>query len=160
MSNDTPTPQSISGAAAFKVGIVAARFNGAYVDVLLERVLTTLRDAGVREKNIRVARVPGSNELPVAAQLLAAACKPDVVIALGVLIRGNTIHYELIASAATRALQRVALDARIPAINGIVVAENVAQARTRCLGRSGRGAEFARAALEMAALKKKLSEKK
>jgi 6,7-dimethyl-8-ribityllumazine synthase len=160
MSLDTPKPQSISGAATFKVGIVAARFNGALVDALLEQALATLRVAGVREKNIRVARVPGSNELPVAAQLLAASRKPDAVIALGVLIRGDTIHYELIAGAATHALQRVALDARIPAINGIVVAENAAQAKARCLGRTGRGGEFARAALEMAALKKNLSKEK
>jgi 6,7-dimethyl-8-ribityllumazine synthase len=160
MSLDTPKPQSISGAATFKVGIVAARFNDALVDALLEQALATLRNAGVREKNIRVARVPGSNELPAAAQLLAASRKPDAVIALGVLIRGDTIHYELIAGAATHALQRVALDARIPAINGIVVAENAAQASARCLGRTGRGGEFAHAALEMAALKKNLSKKK
>lgn len=159
MSLDSPKPQTISG-AAFKVGIVAARFNETLVDALLHQAVETLLNAGVREKNIRILRVPGSNELPSAAQLLAASQKPDVLLALGVLIRGDTIHYELIADAATHALQRVALDSRTPVINGIVVAENQAQAKARCAGRIGRGGEFAHSALEMAALKKKLSTKK
>jgi len=157
MSLDTPKPQTIAGAAAFKVGIVAARFNNTLVDALLHQAFETLRNAGVREKNIRIERVPGSNELPVAAQLLAAAHPPDVLIALGVIIRGDTIHYELIADASAHALQRVALDTRTPVINGIVTAENRAQAKARCHGAISRGAEFASTALEMAALKKKLS---
>ena len=165
MSLDTPKPQAIaaSAAAGFKIGIVAARFNGALVDALLHQAFETLRNAGVRQKNIRIERVPGSNELPSAAQLLAtaapAAQKPDALIALGVIIRGDTIHYELIADASAHALQRVALDTRTPVINGIVTAENRAQAESRCLGAISRGAEFARTALEMAGLKKKLSTK-
>lgn len=107
--------------------------------------------------SLRVERVPGSNELPVAAQLLARSGHYDVIVALGVLIRGDTIHYELIADAATQALQRVALESATPVINGVVVAENQAQAEARCRGPINRGAEFARAALEMAALKRRLS---
>lgn len=159
MSLDTPKPQSING-AALKVAIVAARFNNTLVDALLQQAIDTLRKAGVKQRNIRVERVPGSNEVPSAAQLLAASQKPDVVIALGVLIRGDTIHYELIADGATHALQRLALDIRTPVINGVVVAENQQQAETRCLGSISRGGEFAHSALEMAALKKKLSAKK
>jgi len=159
MSLDTPKPQIIAGAAAFKVGIIAARFNNTLVDALLHQAFETLRNAGVREKNIRIERVPGSNELPSAAQLLADAQKPDVLIALGVIIRGDTIHYELIADASAHALQRVALDTRTPVINGIVTAETRAQAKARCLGTISRGAEFAATALEMADLKKKLSPK-
>ena len=165
MSLDTPKPQAIAAtdAAAFKIGIVAARFNNALVDALLRQVFETLRNAGVLEKNIRVERVPGSNEIPLAAQLLATTApaprKPDALIALGVIIRGDTIHYELIADASAHALQRVALDTRTPVINGIVTAETRAQAEARCLGKINRGAEFARTALEMAALKKKLSAK-
>jgi 6,7-dimethyl-8-ribityllumazine synthase len=101
--------------------------------------------------------VPGSNELPIAAQLVAKQFKPDVVVALGVIVRGDTIHYELIASAATDALQAVALERRIPVINGIVVAENEAQAEERCIGAINRGAEFANAALAMAELKRSLT---
>ena len=91
------------------------------------RCFRALGQAGVRDRNLAVVRVPGSNELPVAAQLLAGA-RPDVVVALGVIIRGGTIHYELIAEATTQALQRVALDSGIPVINGVVVAENARQA--------------------------------
>ncbi len=156
MSLDAPKAQSVNG-AAFTIGIAAARFNLAYVDALLHQAVDVLRRAGVREKNITVVRVPGSNELPVAAQLLARRHRPDVIIALGVLIRGDTIHYELIADAATKALQRVALDAGVPVINGVIVAENQTQAGTRCLGAISRGAEFAHGALEMAGLKRRLS---
>jgi len=83
---------------------------------------------------------------------VAARRKPSVVIALGVLIRGDTIHYELIATSVAHALQRVALDARTPVINGVIVAENAAQAAARCAGKVDRGAEFAQAAVAMAAL--------
>ncbi len=151
MSRQKPVLPSISG-APFTVGIVAARYNGRLVEALLDRVVGGLVLAGVRRKNVTVARVPGSNELPVAAQLVAARRKPSVIVALGVLIRGDTIHYELIATSVAHALQRVALDARIPVINGVIVAENSAQAAARCTGRVDRGAEFAQAAVAMAAL--------
>jgi 6,7-dimethyl-8-ribityllumazine synthase len=156
MSLDAPQELLIDG-TPFTVGIVAARFNARLTDALLDQVCAQLRKAGVRKKNLHVLRVPGSNELPVAAQLLASRRKPHVIVALGVLIRGDTIHYELIADATTQALQRVALDARIPVINGVVVAENLKQAEARCLGKINRGGEFAGSALEMAALKRTLS---
>jgi len=79
------------------------------------------------------------------------------VIALGVIIRGGTIHYELIANAATLGLQDVAVASRVPVINGVIVAENVGQAKARCAGRIDRGAEFADAAVAMAALRRSLS---
>ena len=97
-------------------------------------------------------RVPGSNELPVAAHLLARTGRFDVVVALGVLIRGDTIHYELIADAVTHALQTVALESDTPVINGVIVAENQATSRgplpRRDQSRSGirsRGARNGRA---------------
>jgi 6,7-dimethyl-8-ribityllumazine synthase len=83
--------------------------------------------------------------------------KPDAVVALGVIVRGDTIHYELIATAATNGLMEVALKSRVPVINGVVVAENEAQAKARCAGRIDRGAEFADAALAMASLRRSLS---
>jgi 6,7-dimethyl-8-ribityllumazine synthase len=153
MSLASPASSAIDG-AAFRIGIAAARFNEKLVDALLLKVRDHLRAAGVRKKRLAVVRVPGSNELPAAAQLLARSGKFDALIALGVLIRGDTLHFEFTAGAATHALQRVALDANTPVINGIIVAENLDQAETRCIGRISRGAEFARAALEMAALKR------
>ncbi len=153
MSLASPASSAIDG-AAFRIGIAAARFNEKLVDGLLLQVRGHLQAAGVRKKRLVVVRVPGSNELPVAVQLLARSGKFDATIALGVLIRGDTLHFEFIADAATHALQRVALDTSTPVINGIIVAENSAQAEARCLGKIGRGAEFAHAALEMAALKR------
>ena len=156
MSGDSPVPEPLD-ASGFKIAIAAARFNQALVEALLARVSARLLEAGVRPRNLLVVRVPGSNELPIAARLLADRRKPDAVIALGVIIRGGTIHYELIAQSATQGLQDVALDSRIPVINGVVVAENKAQAQARCAGRIDRGAEFADAALAMAALRRRLS---
>jgi 6,7-dimethyl-8-ribityllumazine synthase len=140
----------------FNVGVAAASYNPRLVEALLTRVIDGLRAAGVRAKRLTLVRVPGSNELPVAAKWLARRRGMDVVIALGVLIRGDTIHYELIADAASQGLQRVALDSGVPVINGVIVAETEAQAKARCAGRIDRGVEFARSALVMAALKRKL----
>jgi 6,7-dimethyl-8-ribityllumazine synthase len=156
MSGDAHASEPID-ASGFRIAIAAARFNAALVDALLGRVRKGLASAGVRERNITVVRVPGSNELPVAARLLADRGKPDAVVALGVIIRGGTLHYELIASAATDGLQEVALSSRVPVINGIIVAENRAQARARCQGRIDRGAEFASAAVSMASLRRGLA---
>ena len=155
MSKLAPSPSQISG-AHFRVGIVAARYNERLVGSLLTQVTETLRAAGVRKARLTVVRVPGSNETPIAAQLLAARSRLDVIIALGVIIRGDTIHYQLIAETSASGLQRVALDAGVPVINGVITAENEAQAAARCRGANRRGAEFARAALEMAALKRAL----
>ena len=76
---------------------------------------------------------------------------------MGVIIRGETLHYELVAEAASQGFVRVALAARTPVINGVIVAENERQAVARCVGRIKRGPEFAQAALTMGALKRKLS---
>jgi len=155
MSRHTPQPLAISG-APFSIGIACARFNPALVDGLLDRVCAALRAAGVRPERIEIVRVPGSHELPVAAQWLAAR-RPDCVLALGVLLKGGTSHHEVVAHGVTAALQQVALARGIAVINGVVVAETWRQAEERCLGRIDRGAEFARAALEMAALKRRLA---
>jgi len=153
MSRFAPKPRPLSG-APFKVAVAAACYNERLVGALLEQTVATLKGAGVKPRNLTVVRVPGSNELPAAVQLLARRRRPDVIVALGVIIRGDTIHYELIAEAVTHALQRVALDSRLSVINGVVVAENEAQAEERCLGEIDRGAEFGRAALAMAALRR------
>jgi 6,7-dimethyl-8-ribityllumazine synthase len=155
MSLDAPSRPAVSG-ATFSVGIVAARFNGELVDALLDRVIAGLRAAGVAGRRLVVVRVPGSHEVPWAVQALARG-RRDVVIGLGVLIGGDTNHHEMVGESVSHALQRVALDTRTPVINGVIVANTRAQAEARTRGRIDRGAEFAAAALEMAALKRKLS---
>lgn len=105
------------------------------------------------EDAIEVWRVPGSNEVPIAVQGILRANELDAIVALGVIVRGDTLHYEVIAFSTADALHDVSLAHNTPVINGIVVAENEEQARERCTGEVDRGAEFAWAALEMAMLK-------
>lgn len=155
MSLNAPKPTPQNG-APLAIGIVAARYNPELVDALVAQVRAKLLAAGVKPKRLPLHRVPGSHELPTAAQLLLTSRRLDAVIALGVIIRGDTIHYELVAEAATQGLLRVALDTRTPVIAGVIAVENLAQAQARCTGPIDRGAEFAQAALEMATLKRSL----
>lgn len=150
----TPPHRRKIAAAKLRLGIVAARYNEELVDALLGNVVAELADAGVKPSAIELVRVPGSHEVPVAAQWLAASGRHDSVIALGLLIGGDTNHHELVGQSVSHALQRVALDTGVPVINGVVVVDNIRQAEARCRGRINRGAEFARAALEMAALRR------
>ena len=135
---------------------MAARYNPVLVDALLSTLLAGLKDAGVKAGRIKVARVPGSHEVPVAAQWLAQGRKHDCVVALGVLIGGDTKHHELVGQSVSHALQAVSLSTLTPVINGVIVADTLKQAQARCVGPINRGAEFARAALEMAALNREI----
>jgi 6,7-dimethyl-8-ribityllumazine synthase len=156
MSLAAPESRPVDG-ASLRIGIAAARFNGELVDGLLERVVSGLRAGGVREVNITVLRVPGSHEVPWAAQALAAGSQCDCVIGLGVLIAGDTSHHELVGQSVSHALQQVSLTRNVPVINGVMVVNSIEQARARCVGEINRGAEFASAALEMAELRRKFS---
>ena len=156
MSSFQPPSLALDG-TTFSIGVVAARYNPALVEVLLADVLAGLYAAGVKQKKITVVRVPGSHEVPFAAQALVAARRCDGVIALGVLLAGDTKHHEMVGQSVSHALQLVSLATRTPVINGVIVADTLAQARARCIGKAARGGEFARAALEMVALKRKLS---
>ncbi|HYC71631.1 MAG TPA: 6,7-dimethyl-8-ribityllumazine synthase [Opitutaceae bacterium] len=153
MSLDAPRSPAIDG-SPFRFGIVAARFNAELVDALLETVRCDLEAAGVEAGRIEIVRVPGSHEVPLAAQWLARG--RDAIVALGVLIKGDTGHHTLVGEAVAHGLQRVALDTGVPVINGVIVVENRRQAEERCQGPINRGAEFARAALEMAAVRRAL----
>lgn len=158
MSLASPSSIAVAG-AQLRFGVVAARFNEVLTDGLLERALDELYASGVRPGNVTVIRVPGSHEVPWAAAALAAR-RPDCVIGLGVLIGGDTNHHEMVGQSVSHALQRVALDSGVPVINGVVVTDTLAQARARCVGRINRGVEFARAGLEMAALRRRFGGKK
>lgn len=154
MSLDVPTAVVVDP-TGLSFAIVAARFNARHVDRLLARCVETLRAAGVAEAAIRVARVPGSHEVPWAAQALAGE-GVTVVVALGVLLKGATNHHELVAEVVAHALQRVALDTGVPVINGVMAVDDERQAEARCGPEIDRGAEFGRAALEMAELARAL----
>lgn len=156
MSKDKPISLQIDGEGK-RIAIVAARYNSHYVNALLETVLASLDASGVRAEDVETFRVPGSNEIPYVAGLAAETGEFDVVIALGLIIRGETEHHNIIAHSTAHALQRIGADHGVPVINGIVVVENDAQAAQRCTGELDRGKEFAFAALEMAQLNLMLS---
>lgn len=156
MSLSAPSSRTVR-AAGLRFGIAAARFNETLVDGLLDRVVAALAKAGVNAKDVRIVRVPGSHEVPWAAQQLAATGRFDGVIALGVLIAGDTNHHEMVGNSVSQALQGIAVGTGVPVINGVIVVNSVAQARARCTGKINRGAEFAAAGLEMAALRREFS---
>jgi 6,7-dimethyl-8-ribityllumazine synthase len=156
MSLKSPSTEAVDG-TNLRVGIVAARFNQTLVDGLLKRTLSGLKVSGVPDASVEVTRVPGSNEVPIALRYLAETGRFDVCIGLGLIIRGDTIHYEIIAHGVSQALHDVELKTGIPAINGIIVAENEAQAQDRCAGAVDRGGEFAATAVEMGELARAFS---
>lgn len=151
MSLDRPEEQQFDG-SALTVGIVAARFNAELVDGLLRNCLQVLLEAGVTQERVEVIRVPGSNELPYAASMLANSGQFDVIVVLGLVFAGETPHHEVIAQSTGFALQQIGIQSEVPVINGIVVVHNAAQAEARCLGAINRGREFGCAALEMGLL--------
>lgn len=156
MSQNIPSPLDFN-LPGLEVGVVAARFNEEWVDRLVERVVQTLGGHGVETSRIRVERVPGSNELPFAAAALMRRHPVEVLIALGCVLAGETSHHEVIASGTAVAFHQLGIDAGIPVINGILVINTPEQMEERIgCGGMDRGAEFARAALEMAALRRRL----
>lgn len=151
MSTDRPESPAIDG-EGLRVGLIAARYNFQLVNSLLESTITTLRHAGVGEGDIETIRVPGSNEIPQVVNLLAQSEQFDVMIALGVIIRGETEHASLIARTTAAGLQDVAMREEAAVINGILCVDTKEQAEARVSGEHQRGREFAHAALEMARL--------
>ena len=153
MSFDAPQSKVLDG-SRFYLGVVAARFNADLVESLLRQLKATWKKHGVKAARVDVVRVPGSHEVPVAVQLLADKGQYDCLVALGVLVGGDTQHHVMVGNSVSQALLAIATAARLPVINGVVVADTRAQAEARCRGPIKRGAEFALAALEMAALRK------
>jgi len=128
------------------VAIVAARFNGEITNKLLEAALGELDEAGVRRDAITVMPVPGAFELPLAAMALAKTRRFACVVALGCIVRGETPHFEFIASEAASGLQLAALETGVPVAFGVLTVDMIEQAEARV----SKGAEAVRTALEMA----------
>lgn len=129
---------------------MASRFNGELVDQLLAGALEVLPRYGLCASDVDVVRVPGAWEIPLALRELAASGRVNAMVALGVLIRGETAHFDLIATECSRGCQEVALTERIPVALGVLACNSADEARERCGGKQGnKGAEAAEAAAEM-----------
>jgi 6,7-dimethyl-8-ribityllumazine synthase len=130
------------------VGIVVSRFNGEISNQLLESALEALAAAGVAEERITVMPVPGAFELPIGAMALAKTRRYSCVIALGCVMRGETAHFEYVAGEAASGLQLAGLETGVPVAFGVLTVDTAEQAEARV----DKGADAARAALEMADL--------
>lgn len=133
-----------------RIGVVQARFNEVICEALRDACLAELVELGVAAEDVFVCTVPGSLEIPVVLQQLAASGEFDALIALGCIIRGETYHFELVANESGAGVTRVALDLDIPVANAILTTENLAQAQAR---QTDKGRDAARVAVEMALLK-------
>ena len=143
---------SLAG-GGLRIAIVASRFNDLITRRLLDGALDTLRRSGVHDDDVDVAWVPGAVEIPVAAGRLAASGRYDAVVTLGAVIRGATSHYDHVCSMVASGVARVALDADLPVIFGVLTTDTVEQAIERAGTKAGnKGAEAAQAAIEMATL--------
>jgi 6,7-dimethyl-8-ribityllumazine synthase len=128
------------------VGIVVARFNGELTGELLRRALDELERLGVGREAVTVIPVPGAFELPLAAMALAKTRRYSCIVALGAVIRGETPHFDYIASEAASGLQLAGLETGVPVAFGVLTTENVEQATARL----DKASEAVRTALEMA----------
>ena len=155
MSSDGRPELTVPSAPGLRVGVVLTSWNASITDVLLERALAVCAQAGTAKPT--VVRVPGAIEIPVVAQQLAT--DHDAVVALGLVVRGGTPHFEYVCDSVTAGLTRVALDSGVPVGNGVLTCENMDQAVARS-GAPGstedKGGEAAAAAIETALVLKKL----
>jgi 6,7-dimethyl-8-ribityllumazine synthase len=136
-----------------RLGIVASRFNEALASKLLERAQAEARRLGAEA---RVVSVPGALEIPLALRWLAQSGRYEALVAIGMVIRGETYHFEVVANESARGVMQIALESGLPIANGILTTDDEAQAEARL----EKGAEAVRVALEMARLRKELHEER
>lgn len=140
-----------------RIGIVCTRWNDFMGHRMLEGAKDALLRHDVADDDITVAVVPGCFEIPLAAKRMAESGQYDALVCLGVLIRGGTIHFDLIAGEATKGIGNSAWQTGVPTTFGVITTETMEQAIERSGSKAGnKGAEAAMAAIEMANLLKVL----
>jgi 6,7-dimethyl-8-ribityllumazine synthase len=153
-----PTRESHLDATAMKFAVVVSRFNAFITERLLAGATDALRRTGALASDIEIVRVPGAFEIPAAAKMLAETGKYDALVAIGCLLRGDTAHYDVIVNEVTRGVGEVALATGVPIGFGVLTCDTLEQAIDRAgLKMGNKGYEAALAALELAALKRTLS---
>ena len=158
--NPSFTPKEVrsrANAAGFRFALVVSRFNSFITERLLDGALGALEAAGAPEENVEVVRVPGSFEIPLAAKKLAEGARADAVIAIGCVLRGETAHFDYVASEVARGVQLAQLDTGVPIIFCVLTCDTLEQAIDRAGLKGGnKGHEAGVAAVEMANLSKQL----
>ena len=141
-----------------RIGILAARFNEVIVSKLIDGAADALERHGVDLDKVDLAWVPGAFEIPATAKKMAESGMYDALICLGAVIRGETDHYEHVATEVTKGIAQVSLSSGIPVLYGVLTTDTVEQALNRAGLKAGnKGFECAMDALEMVSLFKKLS---
>ncbi len=145
-------------AVGLKFAIVVARFNEFIGERLLEGALDTLKRCGADEKDVDVVRVPGSFEMPLVVKKLAEKKRYDAIVCVGAIIRGDTPHFEYVASETAKGIARASFENGVPVAFGIITADTLEQAIERAGTKSGnKGKDAVLTAIEMANLMKKLA---
>ena len=146
-------------AKGFRFAIVVSRWNDFLTSKLLDGALDALESTGAEENAIEVFKVPGSFELPLTSLKAAQSGNFDTVIALGVVIRGETSHFDYVAGQAASGIAQAGLQSGIPVIFGVVTTENVEQAINRAGVKSGnKGYEAAMSAVELVNLYQQMAD--
>lgn len=144
--------------SGLRVCVVVSRWNGFITEKLLQGAVSGLREHGVLEADIAIARVPGAFEIPTAAKWAAESARFDAVICLGAVIRGETAHFEYVAGGAATGIGQVALHTGVPVVFGVLTVDTVEQALARTGGKDGhKGEEAAQTAIAMAKLRQLLA---
>lgn len=153
MQGNSSPETTIRDASALRVGIVSSRYYEEINDRLLSGALEVLKKWGVKESNIFLKRVSGSFEIPYGCIFLLENEKPDVIITLGCIIKGETDHDQHIASAVTHSIVDLTIKYNVPISLGVITVNNLIQANVRSTGDNNKGSEAAVAAMEMALMK-------
>ena len=149
MSSELPRKPRVFNSKRTRLAIVASAFNERYTDALVDAVIDELGDY-LPQARVDLVRVPGAFEIPVTVKAILELEQPTCVIALGVIIQGDTKHADLVGESVTSALQQIALEHRTPVIHEVLLVDNEQQARDRCLDPdNNRGIDAARAAAAM-----------
>lgn len=158
---EKPAPSQIAGgfgANDLRFGIVVSRFNSFITERLLAGALDVLERAGADAKQIDVARVPGSFEIPIAAKKMAQTGRYDAIICIGCVLRGDTTHYDYVCSEAARGIQLAQMDTGVPMAFCVLTCDTLEQAIDRAGLKGGnKGSDAGLAAIEMANLARKLA---
>jgi 6,7-dimethyl-8-ribityllumazine synthase len=161
-ANETGKTQGLEGtlhAAGKRFAVVVARFNSFITERLLDGALLALRQAGAAADDVTIVRVPGSFEIPSAARQLAASGTYAAIVCIGCLLRGDTLHYDVIANEVTRGIGQSAQETGVPHAFGVLTCDTLEQAIDRAGLKAGnKGYEAGLAAVEMASLRDKVGE--